>query len=355
MEDAHRYIPILKWKAGEQAALRNLTPSVKQALLPLLEVVDVPVRTGGGSNKSIQEHLNHAANQMEKCWGPSAPLLVDPHLVAPGRSVNGASALTYLLEQAHSLDVAAVPVVSTRIPAADLRALASVVDGVGVAMREPIGTVLKSSFPSTLMRALQVLGVEPGQVDFVLDVREVSDGSREAITAAVETAIKRLPAISEWRSLTVAAAAFPVNLTGLRPGIHALPRADWDLWTSLSDLPRQPSFGDYAIAHPDLPDLDMRKVKVSASIRYTTPDVFMVARGRVVTDDRHGGYGQFTTLAADVMNHRSFAGPGFSWGDAYIVECAQGNGTGNLTTWRQVGTNHHLTMVVKQLAKRSGT
>jgi hypothetical protein len=40
---------------------------------------------------------------------------VDTHLVAPGRSVNGASALTYLLEQAHSLDVAAVPVVGGAI------------------------------------------------------------------------------------------------------------------------------------------------------------------------------------------------------------------------------------------------
>lgn len=225
----------------------------------------------------------------------------------------------------------------------------------GVAIREPIGNVRKSSFPAALMKTLQALRFEPGQVDFMLDVREVGEDNREAMAIAVETALRRLPAVSEWRSLTVAAAAFPVNLAGMRPGIHNLPRADWDLWTSLSDLPRQPGYGDYAIAHPDLPEVDMTKVKVSASIRYTTPDSFMVARGRVVTDDRYGGYGQFTTLAGDLVNHECYSGATYSWGDAYIQVCAEGGATGNLTTWRQVGTNHHLTLVVKQLANRSGT
>ncbi|MEI7881504.1 MAG: hypothetical protein WCI95_11585 [bacterium] len=36
-------------------------------------------------------------------------------------------------------------------------------------------------------------------------------------------------------------------------------------------------------------------------------------------------------------------GPKFSQGDKYIYDCATGTaGTGNLTTWRKVGTNHHL-------------
>ncbi len=355
MKDAHRYVPVLKWKAGEQTALRNLTPDVKQAIFPLLEVVDVSVRTGGGATKSLREHLNHAASQMEKCWGTSAPLLLDTHLLSPGRDVEGASALAYVVEQAHALNVAAVPVVSTDCTPDDLRAVAGAAAGLGVAVRAPIGNVVKPSFPSVLMRTLKTLGVSPGQVDFVLDVREVGEDNREAMAVAVEAALTRLPATSEWRSLTVAAAAFPVNLTGMKPGLHMLPRADWTMWTSLSGLPRQPDFGDYAIAHPDLPNLDMRKVKVSASIRYTAPDSFVVARGRVVTDDRHGGYAQFITLSGDLVNHRAFAGPSFSWGDDYIVTCADGGPSGNLTTWRQVGTNHHITMVVKQLAKWSGS
>lgn len=355
MKDAQRYIPVLKWKAGEQTAMRNLTPEVKHNILPLLEVVDVSVRTGGGLSKPVKEHLTHAAIQMEKCWGTSAPLLLDTSLLPTGREVEGASPLAYVLEQAHARSVQAVPVVSTNLTVRDLREVARVGLDFGIAIREPLGNVVKPAFSANLSRTLKTLGVAPGQVDFVLDVREVGEGNRDALAYAVESALRKLPATTEWRSLTVAAAAFPVNLAGMKPGLHQLPRADWSLWTSLSDLPRLPGFGDYAIAHPDMPELDMSKVKVSASIRYTAPDSFVVARGRVVTDDRHGGYGQFNTLSADLMSHTSFAGASFSWGDSFIATCADGGPTGNLTTWRQVGTNHHITAVVRQLAKRSGT
>ncbi len=354
MSKPNKYLPILKWKQGEQVALRNLTSDVKSNILPLLEVVGVSARTSGGPTKPVAEHLTHAAIQMEKCWGTSAPLLLDTHLLSPEVRIDGRSALVYTLGEAHARNIPAVPVVSTTCGAAELRALAGSAATVGAAIREPLKNVVRASFPEALARTLRALKVCPSQVDFVLDVGEVNEGNREVQAIAVEQALARLPS-GDWRSLTVASAAFPVNLAGMRPGLHALARADFQLWESVSGLPQHPSFGDYAIAHPEMPDLDMSKVKVSASIRYTTPDAFVVARGRVVTDDRHGGYGQFNTLAGDLVNHAAFAGASFSWGDGYIATCAGGGKTGSLTTWRQVGTNHHITMVVRQLASRSGT
>ncbi len=212
MKDAHRYVPVLKWKAGEQTALRNLTPDVKQAIFPLLEVVDVSVRTGGGATKSLREHLNHAASQMEKCWGTSAPLLLDTHLLSPGRDVEGASALAYVVEQAHALNVAAVPVVSTDCTPDDLRAVAGAAAGLGVAVRAPIGNVVKPSFPSVLMRTLKTLGVSPGQVDFVIDVREVGEDNREAMAVAALL----------WRDEALAL----LKARGRARGLRSKPRRD---------------------------------------------------------------------------------------------------------------------------------
>ena len=49
-------------------------------------------------------------------------------------------------------------------------------------------------------------------------------------------------------------------------------------------------------------------------------------------------------------------GPEFSEGDRYISECAGGSaGTGNLTTWRKVGTNHHLEKVVRDISSLFGS
>ena len=353
MEDAKQYVPVLKWKRGEQSALLNLAADVRKAIFPLIEVVGLAARTGSGQTKTKAEHLNDAATQLEKCWGTSTPLLLDTHLLR-GERVADQSALAYVVGKAHELNVAAVPVVSTATPEADVRALARPAASVGLGVRETIGATRRASFLMDLARTLRFAGVQSGQADFVLDAREVAASNYEAVAVAVGHALDALQTIG-WRSLTVVAAAFPVNLAGVKPGLHALPRADWMLWTTLTEMGYRPNYGDYAIAHPDIPELDMGKVKVSASIRYTTPGSFVVARGRAVTDSRHGGYGQYATLSGDLMRHAAFAGPTFSWGDGFIAQCASGGTTGNLTTWRQVGTNHHLTTVVRQLANQSET
>jgi Beta protein len=49
-------------------------------------------------------------------------------------------------------------------------------------------------------------------------------------------------------------------------------------------------------------------------------------------------------------------GAGFSPGSAYIESCRTGGAsTGNLSTWRWVGTNHHMTKVVNDLANLHGS
>lgn len=38
MLNENHYVPILKWKQGEQKALEALTPAVRKGLTPLLEI-----------------------------------------------------------------------------------------------------------------------------------------------------------------------------------------------------------------------------------------------------------------------------------------------------------------------------
>ena len=49
-----------------------------------------------------------------------------------------------------------------------------------------------------------------------------------------------------------------------------------------------------------------------------------------------------------------FQGSGFSYGDNFIEKCAKHEvGASNLTRWKEVGINHHMTMVVNDLATLS--
>lgn len=85
----------------------------------------------------------------------------------------------------------------------------------------------------------------------------------------------------------------------------------------------------------------------AASIRYTAADMWLVPKGRSV---KKHGTGQYETLCQKLVADKRFAGAAFSTGDRYIDACAAGNdGPGNGTTWRQVPTNHHLTLVVSQM------
>jgi hypothetical protein len=114
---------------------------------------------------------------------------------------------------------------------------------------------------------------------------------------------------------------------------------------------RVPAFGDYAINHPDLLQKDMRLLKPSATIRYAIDDAWLIVKGRNVRDYK---YGQYRGLAKSVLNHSSFLGTNFSRGGKYISGCANGiESTGNLSTWRWVGTNHHLEKVARDLSNFS--
>jgi hypothetical protein len=92
---------------------------------------------------------------------------------------------------------------------------------------------------------------------------------------------------------------------------------------------------------------------MSAIIRYSTDDNWLLVKGRNVRDH---GYEQFNDLSRLLVANPAFKGPEFSWGDKYIAACAADKERpGNATTWRKVGTNHHITLVADQLSRMAGS
>ena len=154
--------------------------------------------------------------------------------------------------------------------------------------------------------------------------------------------------------MILAAASFPEDLSDVSAAtIVTLPRHEWDLWKTLQRKPaalprRDLIFGDYAMAHPVAKTLDPRTMRMSANIRYTTQDEWLVIKGRNV---RQYGFSQYFDLCRLLVERPEYSGRTYSWGDGYIADCAEGmQGPGNATTWRKVGVNHHLTLVTRGLA-----
>jgi hypothetical protein len=352
------YVPVLKGKEGEYSALEALPSDVRTRLMPLIEIPDVPYDyTNDGSAKSLDDHLSGTARRLKKCCQGS-PLFLDlPWFEGEERLSDGRVALEAVLADCVNQGVRAVPVVSRKKSAEYLSAAGrySAKADSGACIRLLVADFAEEvDVEAETRRLLGGLGVaDTSSIDLVLDLEDLGlDTARAALVA--RSVFSMIPAKDEWRRIILVAAFFPEDLSDVDAAtVTTLPRREWDLWKTLQKRPgllprRDLIFGDYGIAHPVTKELDPRTMRMSASIRYTTPKNWLVLKGRNV---RQYGFDQYFELCKELVKRPEYCERSFSWGDGYISDCADGMvGPGNATTWRKVGTNHHITLVVTEIA-----
>jgi hypothetical protein len=172
--------------------------------------------------------------------------------------------------------------------------------------------------------------------------------------------INRLPNISKWQTLTLAASGYPQDLSDMkRHSVFKIIRTEFALWrlviAASKQLQRIPSFGDYGIVHPSPPELDPRTMNASAKIRYTLDEDWLILKGASLKKHPKK-FDQYHDLSKNLMEMPEFMGAPFSEGDEYIEKCASFSvGSGSLTTWVWVDMTHHLTFVSQQIANSCAT
>jgi hypothetical protein len=351
------YVPILKGRAGEYGALREMTPEVKARLTPLIEVPPIPWDFERDEpDKTIDQHLQRLSSKIVQSWGMERPLFLDLLWIAPDeRMANRDHPLAHVFGIARKDRLQLIPVIGLVRGEEYKSACRDVIgeDGRGVCIRLQKEDFEESGDLSAQMsELLEALSVPAAAADLVLDLRSLASDEGNTLRAAIPVLVRSIPNVGEWRSFTLAGTAFPENLIELPPSSFSLVgRLEWIVWRNLvvrARIPRLPSFGDYAIASPLPSEVDPRIMRPSASIRYTTDEAWLIPKARNLRDF---GFAQFHDICRDLIDRPEYSGSAFSWGDAYIDECANERvGTGNLTTWRKVGTSHHLACVTHQIA-----
>ena len=273
------------------------------------------------------------------------------------RLSDGQVAVRKVLNDCREAHVKAIPVIATSRSSAYLTAVREHLRGSegGLCVRlteddfDEDGDAEPGPRVEQLLNAVELTDLQ--QADLILDLANIGTDLGRA-TLVARAVIAEAPRAAEWRRLVFAAASFPENLSEVDAATTStLPRIEWDLWERLQrrrGLRHDALFGDYAIAHPIPTELDPRTMRMSASIRYTTPENWLIVKGRNV---RQYGFDQYFELCRTLVRLPEYSGEGFSWGDGFIARVARGAaGPGNATTWRKVGTNHHLTLVARALA-----
>jgi hypothetical protein len=356
----HRhYVPILKWKMGEYQALNRLTGPVKDRVTPLLEIPPVGFDFETGREKeSADDHLGDFGKRLKSKW-QARPCFVDlRYLPAHTRMVGGRHYVDVVFETARVEACAAIPVLSFSNDAAFIAAVGRVthLDRRGVCLRLTLSDFDRPALATDIENILRPLVGGWAEADLVIDLGTPNYIPIAVYVRTMSTLLSMVPALNRWRTLTIAGTSYPQSVAGLIAPFQIIPRYEWQAYSAfvrmLGHEARIPTFGDYAVAHPDLVEMDMRMIKPFAKLRYTIDDNWHVARGTPV---RTHGFGQYRQMCATLIAQPYFSGPAYSAADAYIAECAAGRvPTGNLSTWVWVSTNRHLTKVVDDLASLHG-
>lgn len=364
MFDQFHYVPLLKAKAGEMRAFQDLPDADRDFITPLLEVVPIPWDFDEDRPaKTLRRHLQTLVPQTLKSWGTERMFFVDLGNIAEDDVVNdGEFALQHVMDAYRTGGAQAIPVTGINRGANYQHQVSQVVrhDGRGVCIRvavDEMGSPQRLwAYVSELLDRLQL---RADVVDLLLDFETIRSSQVGLLVSQAAIMVEALTTAASWRTVTLASGAFPDTLQNVgADAIDLIARSDWAAWQSLvigdgADLGRYPAFGDYGITGVAFSEVDPRVMKMSANLRYTADDVWVVLKGRNVRDH---GYDQFRRLCAALVRRAEFAGEDFSAGDRFIGGCARGElGPGSATTWRQVGTNHHLTLVARAQATLSLT
>jgi hypothetical protein len=325
----YKYVPILKWKQGEQGSLKFLEESIKDSIIPLIQITPDLNLSKFSSTMLNWENRLFYFDMLPECY----------------EQYDG-SIYFSILNQCDSQFV--IPVLNID-DEQDVIEKALIYSKNGIALR-----VSSADFNEDLDAALEKLNlffsyVSPSNIDLIIDSRYIDIAN----VLIIESILNNIIQIGV-RRLVISASSFPQTLTKcIINEICLLPRHEFSVYKKIISKFSEKTkseiiFSDYAVSHPDYLEFIPGMIP-SFNIRYSDEKNYIILKGSQI---KKGGLDsdKVTGLCNLLVSSKYFKGNDYSWGDEYIGTRTDGQKCGNLTTWRKVGTNHHITLVVNQLS-----
>ncbi len=342
----HHYVPVLKVKRGEKAALGQLKAGHTARITPMLEIVE-------RKDKALDKHLDTAFSGLARSVGAFARCFLDAGEIAH----DGQAAAEEVFQRASSSGMSFAPVTGVS-RAADVQAALRHRAG-GLVLRLSRAEFEDGNLSRSLDRFMTRHGLARREVDLVIDLGPVEDMIVDGVVALTRAFLREVPAHGEWRTFTLSACAFPLSMAIVGKHSHeSIERTEWRAWmdhlyADRAALPRLPSFSDCAIQHPSgVEGFDPKIMAVSAAVRYAQTSDWLLIKGestRAVLPSV-----QFPELAKRLVYGQlkaRFAGLSHCAGCGGIKRAADGaDGFGSAEVWRKLGTIHHISTVIDGLA-----
>lgn len=325
------YVPILKWKQGEQGALKELDESTKQKIIPLIE---------------IPPDINIAKFESSLEVWDNRHFYFD---IIPEFYENYDGEMYFeLLSKCNPEYV--IPVVFLSDPLDAIKEANNYTKN-GIAIR-----LTNEDFENLEEDLISLKNnFNYDEIDLIIDLKEINEKNMNEKKIVLKAILLDIPEIKAFRNIIISSSSFPQSLSNIEKyKLVYLPRHEYGFFYSLKSIFNKfnisPIYSDYCINHPSFFEY-IPGMTPSFNIRYTNSNSYIIMKGETL---KKGGLESENVIGfcEKLINSGEFSGDDYSWGDNYIhTRCEQDTKSfGNLTIWRKVGTNHHITFVINQLS-----
>ena len=183
----------------------------------------------------------------------------------------------------------------------------------------------------------------------MFDLGDLPIDSAFLLSKVVAECIAGFQPLERWRSVIVAGASFPPNLSAVveHNSYALLPRIEESLWqrvrSELGSESQSLTYADYGVVSAG----QQPAFRGAANLRYSMPDQWFIERGypadKAPRDD-------FLTLAGNLMSQETvWRGGSHCAGCGAIEERLLRQQPSNATAWRESGFAHHFAVVVESI------
>lgn len=337
------YVPIVKWKKGEQEALKHLTDEQKNKILPIIEIVNY-------------EDPKKIINDLKNCY--INPVYIDTVIA----DENDRDYLLSILDKGRENNLEIYPVCYIDDLADLFIKLPNHTNRVSVKIPVPEdvdGPSYKNIFP--LLKKFQT--DSNVLLDIILDLNLVAE-KREAnrqFKNAKEVLDDYLLKENFYNLIILSVTSFPESLSSIPAGGKvSYSRFDILIYEKLLEkyktthIKNKLVYSDYGVTKYTDSEINFSILRngILPKIRYTLDNSYRVLKGERDNKTRKL-IKSYIELAKEIVESDYYYGENFSYGDLEIKERALGlnkKGAGNHTNWVTISANHHIAVVIEQLS-----
>lgn len=337
-----KYVPILKYKKGEQDALLNLAENIKDTIIPLIEI---PISALNSTKKKSIDYFW----KDRKFFFYFTPEWYYDDITGNYDIDNALKNDDFKSMCENRMGIPVVDLSYLNITSAQKWRQFSD-NGIGIRVRNNEYAIIESNLNPLFNSGY----LDRQNTYLILDLQYCSADDLFAKTSVLKAAFSDLDCARDYRSIIISSVSFPKQLPPMESNkIYRFQRIETEIYTLAQKLSNR--FG-FKYTYSDYGPTDIEDVQFivgmspNFKIKYTTFENYVYIKGLSI---KRGGLDidKVQDICKILVDSSEFSGENYSWGDNKIYQLSQNalKSPGNLTNWVSYAMNHHITFISHQI------